>query len=514
MNRIFAAALALALTLAAAAPRAQPGSASGLAAGFADVDRILAAYMAQRHVPGAAWGVIVDGQVAHLSAKGLRDVDAAAPVDGDSVFRIASMTKSFTVISILRLRDEGKLSLDDPAEKYVPEMAGLKYPASDAPKITIRHLLSHAEGFPEDNPWGDRHLADTDEQLSHMLRAGIPFSNAPGIAYEYSNLGFAILGRVVTNVSKVPYAEYVNAHILQPIGMTSTTLEPSTVAANRLAHGYRSEDERGKNEPLLSNGSFGSMGGMLTSVRDLSRYVALFIAAWPPHDGPETAPIKRSSLREMQHLWSPVPASVTRNSATGAIQLTSSGYGYGLRVGQNCAFTTIVSHTGGLPGFGSIMIWLPDYGVGLVAFGNLTYTGWTGAATSALEALVKKAGLQPRQPAPSPALTETRAKVSRLVIDWDDRLADSIAAENLFLDSSKDRRRAEIERLRAAAGACTPGSGFDTVENALRGSWTMNCERGKLEVSITLAPTLPPTVQFLSVRPVAATAPRVEACPQ
>src|SRR4051795_5840871 len=389
MSRIFAA-LALALTLAAAAPRAQPGSASGLAAGFADVDRILAAYMAQRHVPGAAWGVIVDGQVAHLSAKGLREVEAAAPVDGDSVFRIASMTKSFTAMAMLKLRDEGKLSLDDPAERYVPELRHLTYPTSDSPRVTIRHLLSHAEGFPEDNPWGDRHLADTDEQLSHMLRTGIPFSNAPGIAYEYSNLGFAILGRVVTNVSKMPYTEYVNAQILRPLGMTSTTLEPATVAANRLAHGYRWEDERWKNEPLLSNGSFGSMGGMLTSVRDLSRYVALFLSAWPPHDGPETAPIKRSSLREMQHLWSPAPSSATRNAATGAIQLTSGGYGYGLRVGQNCAFKTIVSHTGGLPGFGSIMIWLPDYGVGLVAFGNLTYTGWTGPATSALEALVKQ----------------------------------------------------------------------------------------------------------------------------
>ena len=117
------------------------------------------------------------------------------------------MTKSFTTISILKLRDEGKLSLDDPAERYVPEMAGLKYPSSDAPKITIRHLLSHAEGFPEDNPWGDRQLADTDEQLSRMLRGGIPFSNAPGLVYEYSNLGFAILGRIVTNVSKVPYTD-------------------------------------------------------------------------------------------------------------------------------------------------------------------------------------------------------------------------------------------------------------------------------------------------------------------
>ena len=93
-----------------------------------------------------------------------------APVDADTVFRIASMTKSFTAMAILKLRDEGKLSLDDPAEKYVPEMKGLVYPTSDSPKITIRHLLSHAEGFPEDNPWGDQQLADTDEQLSAMIQ--------------------------------------------------------------------------------------------------------------------------------------------------------------------------------------------------------------------------------------------------------------------------------------------------------------------------------------------------------
>src|SRR6185295_8749611 len=318
----------------------------------------------------------------------------------------------------------------------------------------------------------------------------------------------------VSNVSGVTYPDYVAANILRPLGMTSTTLEASTVPASRLVHGYRWEDERWKDEVLLANGSFGSMGGMLTSVRDLSRYVGVFLSAWPSHDGPEIAPIRRSSLREMQHLWSPAPSAVTRDRATGALQLTSGGYGYGLRVAQNCAFRTIVSHTGGLPGFGSVMTWLPDYGVGVIAFGNLTYTGWGGIATTALETLVKKAELRPRQPLASPALIETRDKVSRLVTRWDDRLADSLAAENLFLDQSKDRRRAEIDRLRATVGACTAASGFDTIENALRGSWTMTCEKGKLEVAITLAPTMPPTVQFLSVRPAPAMPARSETCAQ
>jgi CubicO group peptidase (beta-lactamase class C family) len=485
----------------AAVPRVQQADRSKLTAAFAAVDQLFRGYAAQAHAPGAAWGVIIDDRLAHTGTTGFRDVAANAPVDADTVFRIASMTKSFTAMSIMKLRDEGRLSLDDPAERYVPEMAAFKYPTTDSPKITIRHLLSHAEGFPEDNPWGDRQLADSDDQLSAMLRAGIPFSNAPGIAYEYSNLGFAILGRIVANVSKMNYVDFVSANILKPLAMTSTTLEPKNVPPNRLARGYRWEDEQWKDEPLLSNGAFGSMGGMLTSVRDLSRYVAVFLSAWPPHDGPETAPIRRASLREMQQVWRPAPASVSRD-ASGSIQLNAGGYAFGLRSSQSCAFRHIVSHTGGLPGFGSIMLWLPDYGVGIVAFGNVTYTSWTRVTNTAMEAFVSTAGLQPRAPTPSAALTNARANVSQLVARWDDRLADSIAAENLFLDQTRERRRAEIETLQESVGACRPdAAAFDTIENALRGSWTLKCDRGALQVAITLAPTMPPKVQFLSVRP-------------
>ena len=503
----------IAIVVIVAAHQARQPDRTKLPAAFADVDRLLRDYATEAHAPGAAWGVIVDGQLAHTGTIGFRDVAAQAPIDVDTVFRIASMTKSFTAMSIMKLRDEGKLSLDDPAERYVPEMAGLAYPTTDSPKITIRHLLSHAEGFPEDNPWGDRQLADTEDQLSAMLRTGIPFSNAPGVAYEYSNLGFAILGRIVANVSKVKYADYVAANILKPLEMTSTTLEPNDVAPNHLAHGYRWEDEQWKDEELLAHGAFGSMGGMLTSVRDLSRYVGVFLSAWPPHDGPETAPIRRASLREMQQVWRPAPTQVGRD-ASGAIQLNAGGYAFGLRSTQSCAFRHIVSHTGGLPGFGSIMLWLPDYGVGIVAFGNLTYTSWTRATNAAMEAFVKTAGLQPRPPTPSPALTDARAKVSQLVAHWDDQLADAVAAENLFLDQAKDRRRAEIARLQASVGACRPDvAAFDSIENALRGNWTMTCERGKLQVAITLAPTQPPKVQFLSVRPAPSIVARADTCP-
>src|SRR6185369_6282027 len=90
-------------------------------------------------------------------------------------------------------------------------------------------------------------------------------------------------------------------------------------------------------------------------------------------------------------------------------------------------------------------------------------------------------------------------QVTRLVTKWDDKLADSVAAVNLFMDRSRDRRAAEIRQLQTKLGPCRSASGFSVIENALRGSWIMPCERGSLRVSITLAPTMPPTVQFLEV---------------
>jgi CubicO group peptidase (beta-lactamase class C family) len=469
-----------------------------LATAFPEIDKLVHAFMERQHVPGAAWGIVIDGELAHLGVAGYRDLPSKAPVTRDSVFRIASMTKSFTAMAIMKLRDEGKLSLDDLAERHVPELKNLRYPTADSPRITVRHLMSHATGFPEDNPWGDQQLAATEEEFTKMLQGGIPFSNTPGVEYEYSNYGFAILGRIVTNVSGRPYREYIAENILRPLGMTSTTLEPRSVPADRLAYGYRWEDETWKLEPPLPDGAFGAMGGMLTSVSDLAKYVGAFLAAFPPRDGAETGPVRRASLREMQQIWRARPSIVTRTAAGGP-NLNSGGYGYGLRVGQSCAFEYIVAHTGGLPGYGSIMQWLPDHGVGIIAFGNVTYTGWTPIVNNAFDLLAKTGGLQPRVPQPSPALTDARDAVSRLIIKWDDALADEIAAMNLYRDRSKERRQKEIEALRAKVGACTAPTSFDDVENWLRGQWTMKCERGDLRVSITLAPTSPPRVQHLEV---------------
>jgi CubicO group peptidase (beta-lactamase class C family) len=111
------------------------------------------------------------------------------------------MSKAFTALAILKLRDEGRLSLDATAETYVPEMRGWRYPSADSPRITVRDLLSHTGGLVTDDPWGDRQQVLTPAEFTRMIRDGVPFTRTPGTAFEYSNFGYALLGRIITNVS-------------------------------------------------------------------------------------------------------------------------------------------------------------------------------------------------------------------------------------------------------------------------------------------------------------------------
>jgi hypothetical protein len=206
-------------------------------------------------------------------------------------------------------------------------------------------------------------------------------------------------------------------------------------------------------------------------------------------------------VRETQQIWRSRPARVTRSGADSTVQLNAGGYGFGLGISQTCQFGHVVAHSGGLPGYGSQMRWLPDHGIGIIALGNLTYTGWGGVITQALDALARTGAMVPRTPAPAPALVAMHDAVSRLVTAWDDHVADSVAAMNLFLDESKDRRQRQLDSLRTRMGGECRIEGPFEVENALRGQWNMRCARGVVRVAITLAPTVPPRVQYLDVRP-------------
>ena len=120
--------------------QAAPARAASLAAAYPAIDSLMRDFAEREHVPGIAYGILVDGRLAHVGTAGLREVASRAPVDTGTVFRIASMTKSFTAAAILQLRAAGRLSLGDPAERYVPELKGLKYPTSDSPRILPRMI--------------------------------------------------------------------------------------------------------------------------------------------------------------------------------------------------------------------------------------------------------------------------------------------------------------------------------------------------------------------------------------
>ena len=279
---------------------ADPERRETLASGFPEVDRIFAEFCERNRVPGVAYGVVVDGELAHHGGVGVRDVASGATADADSVFRIASMTKSLTAMCVLLLRDEGRLSLDDPVHAHVPELARLPYPTLDSAPVTVRQLLSMASGLVTDDPWADRHLDAGDDEFSRWMEGGVAFTLPPGVAFEYSNFGYGILGRVVASAAGEPARAFAQERVLGPLGMASTTWDADHIADDRVARGYRLEDDAWVEEAPLADGALGTMGGLATSVRDYATYVALHLSAWPPRDDPDEGPLRRSSLREMQ----------------------------------------------------------------------------------------------------------------------------------------------------------------------------------------------------------------------
>ncbi len=126
------------------------------AALYAKVDAIFADYALDQHIPGLVVGIVADGKLVHVHGLGVQDLESQRPVTPDTLFRIASMSKAFTALTVLKLRDDGKLHLDALAESYIPELKNWTYPTQDAPRIRVRDLLNHTAGLPTDDPWGDR----------------------------------------------------------------------------------------------------------------------------------------------------------------------------------------------------------------------------------------------------------------------------------------------------------------------------------------------------------------------
>jgi CubicO group peptidase (beta-lactamase class C family) len=455
--------------------------------------------------PGIAYGIIANGELVHSDGIGERWLGGPAP-DADTVFRIASMTKSFTAAAVLMLRDRGALRLDDAVETYVPELVGLKGPTADSPTLTVRHLLTMAGGFPTDDPWGDRQQNLPLPAFSELLRGGLSFAWAPGTRFEYSNLGYAVLGRVVAAAAGSPYLDFMTGQLLAPLGLDRTTFDPAGLPASEVARGYRRSDEQWSEVPFDAYGAFAPMGGLFSTVRDLARWVAGMVDAFPARDdNDDLHPLRRASRRELQQPHYGIPWLPDASPFEDLPKLTAHSYGYGLMVGDDTRHGRVVAHSGGYPGFGSHMRWHPQSGIGVVALGNSTYAAMRTFAADMLDVLLdgrsgRSSGPAPKAQGAWAATLEARADVERLLIEWDDAIAARWFSENVDLDEPISRRRAQIERIREQLGELRPEEGQDPVHDApSHCCWWLRGPHGRLRVEIRLTPEKPPRIQTLDL---------------
>jgi CubicO group peptidase (beta-lactamase class C family) len=483
---------------AAATPDKAPDAATPLAQLIPAIDAHFARFQQEAHLPGLVYGIVRDGKLIHVRAMGVQDLDSKRPVDADSLFRIASMSKAFTALAILKLRDEGRLALDAPAETYVPELREWRYPTSDSARIRVRDLLSHVGGFVTDDPWGDRQQELSEADFTRMLRDGVPFTRAPGTAYEYSNFGYALLGRIVTNVSGRPFKDYIEQEIMRPLGMKSTGYEIAESPHSKRAIGYRWEHEAFAREPDMAHGTFGAMGGVQTSANDYARWTGYLLSAWPARDGPEQGPVRRSSVRELAQGLN-FPQLSRRPGANSDNCSQPANYGMGMRIAMDCDVGLVVAHSGGYPGYGSYLLLLPDHGVGLFAFTNRTYSGPSGTVWDAAMELHAGGWLTGRAHAVSDVLAQAYRAARAMYEAGGIGPGRDLLAMNFLMDRSEESWAREFARLDGEAGACRTDAPI-VATGTLTGRFTWKCERAELEGTLLLAPTHPPMIQALRFR--------------
>ncbi len=458
------------------------------------VDSLYKAFSINNNLPGMAYGIVYNGKLIKSGGTGSINIPKNYSADSSSVFHIASMTKSFTAMAILQLRDKGKLRLDDPAYLYIPELKNQKLASADAPSITIRNLLTHSAGLPEDNPWGDRQLAISDADMIAMIKKGISFSNPPGVDYEYSNLGFAMLGYIIKKVTGQGYVDYITQNILLPLGMKNTYFEYDKAAENKLVHGYRFVNGSWAEQPMLHNGAYGAMGGMLTTMEDFAKYLSMHMSAWPPAADTKNYVLRKSSLREMHKPWQLRGMDTAFRYNRGAPCPIMTGYGYGLRWSKDCEGKTMVGHSGGLPGFGTNWLFMPEYGVGVICFANSTYAPVTSLNTFILDTIVKLAHLRPRQLSVSPVLEQRKNELIKLLPNWVNAESSGIFAINFFDDYFIDSLKKDAATVFARAGKITGVKPF-VAENNLRGYFIMEGEKANVKLYFTLTPETPALIQ-------------------
>ena len=316
-------------------------------------------------LPGLSLAVVHDQEIAYARGFGFADLAAGIPATPDTRYGICSISKLFTAIAIMQLRDAGKLGLDDPVSRHLPWFApqppdsAVPPPDPEAPPPTIADLLRHTSGLPcepDQARWtGPERLQLTREELiARMARTSMSYP--PHTRLNYSNLGYALLGEVIAAVSGMGYEDYVAGKILAPIGMEATVPAASSAPGERrsaTAYGRWPRDGIRQALPAAADMDLAMIpaGGYVSTVQDLARF-----AIWQFRvlDGEEAGVLAAETLHEMQ-----------------AIQWPDPPWGYGFTI-WHLGEKQIVGHQGGCPGYKAQIILCPEEKIAVVAMLNAT----------------------------------------------------------------------------------------------------------------------------------------------
>ncbi|MFJ9076680.1 serine hydrolase domain-containing protein [Streptomyces sp. NPDC102278] len=324
--------------------------------------------VAQRdgRAPSVVAAVVRGGEVVWEGSR--TSVEGHGP-DGDVQYRIGSITKTFTAVLVMRLRDEGLLSLGDAVGKYLP--------GTGVGEVTVRQLLAHTAGLAAETPgaWWERTPAALRPELTDVLGKR-PLLHEPGTRFHYSNPGYTLLGSLVEAVRGKPWQDALRAEVLEPLGLARTTAGPSAPHAGGWAvHPWA---DVMMPEPLEDLGLMASAGQLWSTTRDLARFATFLVR------GDERV-LSAASLREMSTSAAPVEG------------VAEPGYGFGLQL-MDGPGRRLVGHGGSLPGFVAAL-WLSEAeDVAAVVLANCT--SGLPATTVAVDLVAIVAEAEPRFPEP------------------------------------------------------------------------------------------------------------------
>jgi D-alanyl-D-alanine carboxypeptidase len=323
-----------------------------------------ASFVKEHRVPGAAVGVVLGGELIWSAGVGFADLAGHRRPEASTLYRIASITKTFTGTAIMQLRASGRLQLDDPVASFLPELAAADRRTGPIENVTIRRLLSHESGLRSEPPGADwsipRYEGDVKRTLTHVDEIGAVIP--PNRQWKYSNLGYQLLGEVITRVSGTPYTDYVKKKILQPLAMSSTSFEPLPKRlAARVATGYAGRTFSDELEVAPAMPGIFAEGGLWSCVTDLSSWLCLQLAAYgdaaADKHATEVQVLSTEDLKEMHK-----PRYIVDDEWTSAWGISW----FAVRR-DNVIW---IQHSGGLPGYRTNVCFDPKSGVGAIALIN------------------------------------------------------------------------------------------------------------------------------------------------